>query len=160
MRIHDIVARWPGATHDNTIFSHSRLKARFEEGTFGYSFLVGDSGYTLSEYMMIPLENPQNQAEILYNESQIRSRNVVERLYGIWKRRFPILHSTLRLKKETTMAVIIATAVLHNIAIDMREEEPDENVFVELDNFNQNIPHNQDRNLVRQELIEEFFQNL
>lgn len=64
------------------------------------------------------------------------------------------------IKERNNMTVIVATAVLHNIAVNMREEEPDQNVAVELENFNQHMPHNQNRNLVRQELIEEYFQTL
>lgn len=37
----DVVARWPGSTHDSTIFNNSRLKERFEEGEFQNSWLLG-----------------------------------------------------------------------------------------------------------------------
>jgi len=57
-------------------------------------------------------------------ESQIRTRNIVECSYGVWKRRFPALALGLRLKLNTTMAVIVATAILHNIACDENEYEP------------------------------------
>lgn len=65
---------------------------------------------------MIPLRNPTYPAEILYNESQIRTRNPIERSYGVWKRRFPILAKGISLKLNTAMAVVVACAVLHNIA--------------------------------------------
>ncbi|CAH2015230.1 unnamed protein product [Acanthoscelides obtectus] len=50
-----------------------------------------------------------------------RTRNVVERQYGVWKRRFPILKLGMRLDVHTVMAIIVATAVLHNIAIEENE---------------------------------------
>ncbi|KAK4872616.1 hypothetical protein RN001_014645 [Aquatica leii] len=34
LKIRDIVARWPGSQHDNTIFNHSRIKSRLENGDF------------------------------------------------------------------------------------------------------------------------------
>lgn len=63
------------------------------QGIYHDKLLVGDSGYAQTRYMMTPLpENaPTTRAEKLYQESQIRTRNVIERAFGIWKRRFPIL---------------------------------------------------------------------
>lgn len=89
LEITDLVARWPGSCHDSTIFNNSVIKARFEDGCYGDAILV--VGYASTSYMMPPLENPHTPAEHLYNESQIRTRNPVERSYGVWKRRFPIL---------------------------------------------------------------------
>lgn len=37
----DVVARWPGSTHDATIFANSTLRARFENHEFPNSLLVG-----------------------------------------------------------------------------------------------------------------------
>lgn len=125
MKIRNIVARWPGSCHDKTIFNNSRLKYNFEAGRYIPFHLIGDSGYTLSRYLLTPHENPQSESETLYNESLIRTRNVVERQYGVWKRRFPILSLGLKLSLERAMTVIVATAVLHNLAIDMNEEVPD-----------------------------------
>lgn len=62
--------------------------------------------------------------ERLYNEAHIRTRNVIERFFGVWKRRFPVLAYGMRLKLNTVLQVIVATAVLHNLAKNMNEEEP------------------------------------
>lgn len=127
----DIVARWPGATSDRTIFANSRLRRILQEGHFGNGVLLGDSGYTLTQYLLIPLANPTTRAALLYQESQIRTRNVVERSYGVWKRRFPCLRYQLRLKLDTCMAVIVATAVLHNIALENNDDEPEDPIIEE-----------------------------
>jgi len=37
---------------------------------------------------------------------------VVERLFGVWKRRFPVLAIGIRTQIQTTMATIVATAVM------------------------------------------------
>lgn len=86
--ITDIVARWPGSSHDSNIFDNSTLRMRFEAGEMQNNLLLGDSGYPLRSYLITPVNNPQSVAEDLFNESQIRTRNVVERTFGIWKRRF------------------------------------------------------------------------
>jgi len=46
LEITDIVARWQGSIHDNTIFNNSRLRANFENGTYD-GLLLGDSAYPL-----------------------------------------------------------------------------------------------------------------
>ncbi|GJQ85987.1 hypothetical protein Trydic_g10263 [Trypoxylus dichotomus] len=136
LKIRDIVVRWPGAIHDQTIFNNSNLKQEFENGTFGRFLLVGDSEYTLQPCLMTKLQEARTAAENLYNESIIRTRNVVERQYGVWKRRFPILRFGMRLNLDRVMAIIVATAVLHNIAIYMKDPLPNKDHEEEPDNVN------------------------
>ncbi|XP_018406712.1 PREDICTED: putative nuclease HARBI1, partial [Cyphomyrmex costatus] len=117
LEITDIIARWPGSTHDSTIFSNSRIKTLFEADRFGDGLLLGDSGYPNLSYLMTPILNPTTPAEHLYNEAQIRTRSKIERCFGIWKRRFAILSIGTRFQTiEKTLPIIVATAILHNIA--------------------------------------------
>ncbi|XP_037302099.1 putative nuclease HARBI1, partial [Manduca sexta] len=88
MEITDIVARWPRSCHDSTIFNNCYRKAIFYVRHNGDALLLVDYGYASTSYTMPPLENPKTPLEHLYNESQIRSRNPIERSYGIWKRRY------------------------------------------------------------------------
>lgn len=89
-----------------------------------YFKFLADSGYPLKNYLLTPLADPRTPGQLLYNEAQIRTRNTVERLFGIWKRRFPVLAYGQRLKLKTSLSIKVATAVLHNIARNMNEEEP------------------------------------
>lgn len=123
----DVVCRWPGSTHDSQIFANSNIRARFERGDFEDYTLVGDSGYAIKKYLITPLSNPVKRQEQLFNESQIRTRNCIERKFGQWKRRFPILAFGIRLKVEKVEAVVIATAVLENIAKLLNEPDPPNN---------------------------------
>ncbi|XP_020298875.1 putative nuclease HARBI1, partial [Pseudomyrmex gracilis] len=66
----DIVARWPGSTHDSTILNASTIRARFMNGEMGNALLLGDGGYACSHFLLTPLSEPHTQAEQLYNESQ------------------------------------------------------------------------------------------
>lgn len=68
----DLVARWPGATHDQTVFNRSEIKQKFEFGTFGDSLLVGDSGYANTSYLITPYLNTPSPAHQLYNESVMK----------------------------------------------------------------------------------------
>lgn len=122
----DLVARWPGSSHDSMIFNNSRLKYRVDSGEFGQLYILGDGGYKASSYMLTPLLNPITRPQKLYNESQIRTRNVVERCFGVWKRRFPVLSLGMRLKVSTEMSVIVACGVLHNLCIIQKDPVPPE----------------------------------
>ncbi|KAJ9594549.1 hypothetical protein L9F63_027467, partial [Diploptera punctata] len=51
----------------------------------------------------------------LMQDIHIRTRNVVERLFGSWKRRFPVLAVGINVKLDNAFPIIVATAVLHNI---------------------------------------------
>lgn len=119
----DIVARWPGSAHDETVFLNSAIFERFLNGEFIHndriSLLLGDGGYRKEVFLAVPLRETQRQrtpAEILYQHAHIATRNTIERLFGQWKKRFPCLWVGMRFSKvETVLSVIQATAVLHNL---------------------------------------------
>ncbi|KAJ8913125.1 hypothetical protein NQ315_006043 [Exocentrus adspersus] len=123
-KFQNVVCRWPGSSHDSTIFNNSHVRAQFENGVYRDEVLVGDSGYGIRSYLITPLTNPNTPAEQLFNESQIRTRNPIERVFGVWKRRFPIVSFGIRVKTEKVEAIAIATAVLHNIAHLLKEPLP------------------------------------
>lgn len=71
----------------------------------------------------------------------------LKQLFGVWKRRFPCLHYGLRTKLSTSVAIVCATAVLHNVCIqhnldevveDHLNHELNENVFQDIVNREQN----------------------
>lgn len=72
------MARWPGSCHDQIIFDNSSVKHKFETGVIK-GYLLGDGGYEVKPYLMTPLLTPTTRSEQLYNESHIRTRNVIER---------------------------------------------------------------------------------
>lgn len=134
--------------------------------------ILGDSGYPAKPYLFTPLLNTATRAQQLYNESHIRTRTIVEHTFGIWKRRFPVLAYGSRLRITTVMTIIIATAVLHNIAQSRGEDIPpmdDEELRI-LENIiaNDNVNINRVQNeaagnaglLARNILINEYFNNL
>lgn len=108
------------------------------------SFLVlftGDGGYAQSSYLFTPVRDPQTRSEERYNHAHIRTRVVVERLFGIWKRRFPCLSRKLLNKLLNSQIIIAACAVLHNIGrMDNFANFQDDNLPLEVENYvNPNI---------------------
>ncbi|XP_067245484.1 putative nuclease HARBI1 [Chanodichthys erythropterus] len=129
----DMVAKWPGSTHDSFLWANSVVGQDAERGFFGQSIFLGDSGYPLRTYLLNPVTNPTTQAEHNYNVAHISTRNLVERSIGHWKMRFRCLHKSaggLRMKPERCCAVAVVTAMLHNITVSggaaLPEEEEEE----------------------------------
>jgi hypothetical protein len=122
LKIINIVARWPGSVHDSTIFNDSPLCADLAAGMYETDFLLGDNGYPCKSYLLTPLLNPRNRMERAYNASHRSTRNCIERCFGVLKRRFPCLSRGLNMKPQTTLHIIVACAVLHNICILENDE--------------------------------------
>ncbi|KAK7939911.1 hypothetical protein WMY93_003237 [Mugilogobius chulae] len=119
MMIFDVVAKWPGSTHDARILRESSLYREFEEGRIN-GMLLGDSGYPLKRWLMTPVQAPRTPQERRYNTKHASTRNLIERCIGVLKRRFHCLHSELRMHPERVCIVIAATVVLHNICVKKR----------------------------------------
>ncbi|KOB77795.1 Uncharacterized protein OBRU01_03520, partial [Operophtera brumata] len=110
------IARFPrvlGAVDGTHILMQSPTQC--ENGVYGNRWLLGDSAYPCKSYLLTPLLHTHSINELNYNQAQIQTRNTIERCFVVWKRRFPVLSLKIRLAMETTQAVVIATAVLHNI---------------------------------------------
>ncbi|CAB4000377.1 nuclease HARBI1 [Paramuricea clavata] len=54
----NVVAKWPGATHDSHIFRTSAIGLALEGATLDDGVLLGDSGYPCLPYLMTPYNNP------------------------------------------------------------------------------------------------------
>lgn len=163
----DVVARWHGAAHDANIWDNCAQKWNFLHGIYNNYVLLGDSGYAQTSYMMTPLSetNVNSRAERLYQEAQIKSRNVIERAFGVWKRRFPILSKGINVKLHRVPGIIIATAVLHNIAIMQRDRlPPDDEQTANPQQADTSLPYqhhsSQSGNNARMLLINDYFARL
>lgn len=166
LKIMNIVARWPGSTHDSTIFNNSRICARFEAGEFGNHLVVADGGYQCRRYLMTPLRNCLLPKERLYNESLVRTRNCIERSYGVWKRRFPILVTGMKVKLLTIQCIIVTTAILHNVCCINNEVDPpplDDFVYDQMQNASgtsMSASGNDVNTDVRTALVNDYFDSL
>jgi len=109
----NIVAKWYGSAHDSRIFESSSIYDKLND-KLAPGIIIGDSGYPCTEFCLTLLPNPVSSKEKRFNSSFNTTRNFIERTFGIWKRKFPcLLH--LRTKLNTSLIIIVATAVLHNI---------------------------------------------
>lgn len=89
----------------------------------------------------------------------------MERSYGVLKRRFPVLSTGMAIRIQTVQDVIVATCILHNVAIVERDPQPRE---VATDRFNElhevfdaggeaTADHDNGRETIRQQLLLNYF---
>ena len=124
---YDIDVRWPGSTHDARVWNRSQVKTYIEQQR---RFLVAaDSGYPISEVVIKPYstaEAGQDRRKRTFNRRLSGLRTVMsENLYGVWKRRFPILKA-LRTDFTLSQKIIVATAILFNLGRMVNDELPDD----------------------------------
>lgn len=116
LQFFNVVSRWWGSAHDSNIFDNSRLCQEFEDGLHR-GHLLGDAGYPCRKYLLTPLINPREPNDIRYNERHTKTRNTIERAFGLLKRRFSCLGKCLYTALENSKNIIVAALVLHNIAV-------------------------------------------
>uniref|UniRef100_A0A3P9BSJ7 Putative nuclease HARBI1 n=1 Tax=Maylandia zebra TaxID=106582 RepID=A0A3P9BSJ7_9CICH len=124
-KILDMVAKWPGCTHDARMLSESGIRQLFERRYVPANcHLLGDSGYPCKPWLLTPYLQPCQGPQLNYNRAHKTTRAVVERGIGQLKRRFHVLHAEVRLRPEKVSKVIIACAILHNICKVRQIAEP------------------------------------
>uniref|UniRef100_A0AAR2JGW4 Putative nuclease HARBI1 n=1 Tax=Pygocentrus nattereri TaxID=42514 RepID=A0AAR2JGW4_PYGNA len=119
MTLTNVVARWPGSTHDSFILRNSSVGTRLENGAVRDGWLLGDSGYPLKRWLLTPFPNPQSTEERRYNDVHTLTRSVVERTIGLLKGRWRCLDASggrLLYNPEKVCRIVRACAVLHNMA--------------------------------------------
>lgn len=91
----NIVADWPGCIHDSHIFKTSELCSYIDRIRRGLvdGLLLGDSGYACRPFLMTPYINPVERHQRRHNSSRASTSSAIERTFGVWKRRFHVLHS-------------------------------------------------------------------
>ena len=158
LKFFNIVSRWKGSTHDARIWQNYSLCYRFDNNLVP-GILLGDNGYGCTNHLLTPFLNPTSNASRRFNTAHIRTRNTVERMFGVWKSRFFCLQKGLRFHPKLCCNIIVATAVLHNIAIDQNE-------YNDLFNYDENFeapdviePDSNEANSVRNRIVEEHFSN-
>ncbi|XP_071110025.1 putative nuclease HARBI1 [Haliotis cracherodii] len=112
----DLVAKWPGSTHDSRILTESGLHILFERHIVPTGcHLLGDSGYPCRNWLLTPYLRPNPGSQTSYNRAHKRTRSVVERGIGQLKRRFHVLHGEIRLSPIKACKIITCCGILHNI---------------------------------------------
>jgi hypothetical protein len=115
----------PGSNNDQSVFNTS-FRNVAEDILPANCYLLADAGYALMTYMMTPypIRPGMDREEARYNYYHSKSRMVVEMAFGLLKMKFGILRTPLNMKSKESMAkIILASMIIHNWLIDLKEPE-------------------------------------
>ncbi|XP_054920889.2 putative nuclease HARBI1 isoform X1 [Dermacentor andersoni] len=122
LRILVVDPRFPGSCHDSWVWQHNPLRARLAAQLQPGEYLLGDSGYPLEPWLLVPVPGSHagTTSEGHYNQEHASMRNVVERCIGVLKSKFRCLQRfrTLLYSPDRAARIIYACVALHNIALD------------------------------------------
>jgi hypothetical protein len=107
---------------------------------------------------MTPILQPENAAEMRYNEAHRKTRVVIECAFGRLKKRFRVLHDEMRVSPAKAATLIAASIILHNIAENLRMPIPEDDDEI-VDDIPEILADNE-LNLghhIRQRLVETYF---
>ena len=76
------------STHDSHIFRTSAEMQRVLES----GVLLGESGYACTPFLITPYAQPRTRSEEQFNRAQKTTPCIIERSFGLLKRRFHVLH--------------------------------------------------------------------
>jgi hypothetical protein len=122
-RIQYLDVGWPTSVHDKQVWGNT-LIARHEHFFSPEEYLLGDSAFLNRIYLVPAFKKLGNQTDLRKEESgcnkchsgvHVKSEHTI----GIWKGRFPLLHTIpIRVTNRCSMRRLIqyvrATAILHN----------------------------------------------
>ena len=152
-----------GRAHDARVLRESSLWQAFEiesNRPFPGAVLLGDSAYPLTEWLITPYAGDPEGAKGRFNSCHRTTRNIVERAFGVVKKRFYSLSTGLRVPSmEFAAKLITAAMVLHNLCVrfgDRGDEDEDEEVEPEAGQETEAEPAHQQERRRNQLLV--FFQ--
>lgn len=125
MRFQYVSAKYPGSVHDSRVFKKSNIFRDFDTlnwRPFRNAVILGDSGYPLKDYLIVPFLRPENSQQRRFNRAHKSTRRLIECAFGILKERFRCL-KFLRVKPTYACEIIKACCVMHNLCLMENPEE-------------------------------------
>lgn len=155
-----VLAGWEGSAHDSKVLDDAKLKGL---PILPGKFYLGDAGYAFSWKVLTPYRGvryhlkewaqgnrrPQNAKE-LFNLRHSSLRNVIERIFGVVKKRFPILVEMSPYTFPFQCDLVLCAMMLHNF---IRTNQIDDDEFDEPDVDNNNVVVDDDDDIEELEVL-------
>jgi DDE superfamily endonuclease len=136
MEFNYVLAGWEGSAHDSAVLRDAKIYQGFF--TPPGKYWLGDAGYANTNTVLVPYcgtryhlkeqrlasQKPENYKE-LFNLRHASLRNVIERIFGVVKRKYQILRTPSEYSIETQTRIILACCALHNYVRSIEGEQAD-----------------------------------
>nr|XP_043629683.1 protein ANTAGONIST OF LIKE HETEROCHROMATIN PROTEIN 1-like [Erigeron canadensis] len=121
----DICIGYPGSMTDEQILEKSALSQRSNMGMLKDSWVVGNSGYPLKEWMLVPYTHQNlSWSQHTFNQKIGEVQKIAKDAFMRLKGRWGCLQKRTEVKLQELPMVLGACCVLHNIC-EMNNEEMD-----------------------------------
>lgn len=121
----DVCIGWPGSMPDDQVLEKSALYQRANRGLLKDVWIVGNSGYPLLDWVLVPYTRQNlTWTQHAFNEKIGEVQNVAKEAFARLKGRWSCLQKRTEVKLQDLPVVLGACCVLHNIC-EMRNEEMD-----------------------------------
>jgi hypothetical protein len=148
------LAGWEGSAHDSRVYRDALTKGLT---VYVEKYYVVDCGYGLSRHCLPPYRGvryhlkewnvaglqPVNKEE-LFNLRHSSLRNIVERIFGVIKKRFPILVNMPRYDYEIQIQLVLSCLMIHNF---IKLNQGFEDAFDEWDEDDTEVDNNENENV-------------
>jgi hypothetical protein len=149
---------WPGSVHDAKVYRNSFFYKNVSTLIKGWDYLLGDSAYPLSNFLIKPFINTQNDLQIQFNITHSLHRVVVENAFGRLKNRFCCLKELNVKKISTAVCLTECCIILHNFLEinndnweldDNNSDDSDDDDDGDNDNYENNLDNLNENSLKR-----------
>ena len=117
-----------GSVHDACVFRRSDLWKHMYLGTVEMfpddTHILGDAAYPLADNLLVPFKNngrltdPQKK----YNKKHSKARSIIERAFGMLKKRMRKLNLIEMTRVDLIPVVVIACCIIHNLCITQEDD--------------------------------------
>ena len=139
---------WPESVHDAKVYQNSFFYQNVYTLIKGWNYLLRDSTYPLSSFLIKPFINPTNNLQTQFNITHSLHRVVVENAFGRFKNRFNSLKGLNIKKVSTAVRLTECCIILHNFLKTNNDnwDDLDENDDDSDDNSDDNSDYNNEEN--------------
>ena len=142
---------WPGSVHDAKVYKNSYFYQNVSKIIKEEEYLLGDSAYPLSTFLIKPFVNSQIPSQIRFNVIHSLHRVVIENAFGRLKNRFIALKDLNTRKISNAIKFTECAIILHNF-LELNNDSIEE-LYEDEDDDNEDDEDDSDEEMNQNEIV-------